>query len=148
MSKSRKLQPARTQPRWLWILAAVLLVIAGAFIIPNLDRPAAVQALPAEVNVDKAYQLRESGAFVLDVRQPDEWNEAHIPGATLIPLDQLETRLAEVPRDQEVLVYCRSGNRSKTGRDILLNAGFQQVTSMSGGIREWSAAGYPTQAGQ
>ena len=74
----------------------------------------------------QAHELRDEGVFVLDVRQPEEWDEIHIPGATLIPLDQLETRLSEVPQDQPVLVYCRSGNRSEEGRDILLAAGIEK----------------------
>ncbi|HSD85001.1 MAG TPA: rhodanese-like domain-containing protein, partial [Anaerolineae bacterium] len=90
---------------------------------------------------------RDDGAFILDVRTPDEWNTVHIPGATLIPLDQLGSRLNEVPQDKEVVVVCHSGNRSKQGRDILKNAGFSQVTSMAGGMNQWQAAGLPTVTG-
>jgi rhodanese-related sulfurtransferase len=116
--------------------------------VPPAEAPGgAVAALPAEVSVDQALALRESGAFVLDVRQPDEWNAVHIPGATLIPLGELSSRLGEVPRDRQVLVVCRSGNRSAQGRDILLGAGFPSVTSMAGGMNQWAAAGYPTTSG-
>ena len=66
---------------------------------------------------------------------------------TLIPLDQLASRVNEVPRDQEIVVVCRSGNRSQQGRDILLQAGFEQVTSMQGGLNEWRATGYPVASG-
>jgi phage shock protein E len=104
-------------------------------------------SLPDTISVAEAAAKRDTGAFVLDVRQPDEWNEYHIPGSTLIPLDQLETRLNEVPKDKEVVVVCRSGNRSQPGRDVLKNAGFTQVTSMTGGLKEWKAAGYPTVTG-
>ena len=89
--------------------------------------------------------MREDGAFVLDVRTQEEWDAGHIPGATLIPLDQLASRVSEVPADQPVVVYCRSGNRSKSGRDILTAAGLEQVTSMNGGIGAWQAAGYPVE---
>jgi rhodanese-related sulfurtransferase len=51
--------------------------------------------------------------------------------------------VSEVPRDKEIVVVCRSGNRSQQGRDILLDAGFAQVTSMTGGLNEWRAKGYP-----
>ena len=107
----------------------------------------AIQALPAEVPVAEALALRESGAFVLDVRQPDEWAAGHIPGATLIPLGDLSARIAEVPKDRQVVVVCRSGNRSAQGRDILLGAGYPSVTSMAGGMNDWTAAGYPTETG-
>jgi rhodanese-related sulfurtransferase len=115
---------------------------------PTASAPAgAVAALPAEVSTAEALALREAGAFVLDVRQPEEWNAVHIPGATLIPLGELSSRLSEVPKDRQVVVVCRSGNRSAQGRDILLGAGFPSVTSMAGGMNDWAAAGYPTATG-
>ena len=98
--------------------------------------PAAENTLPAEVSVADAVKLRDAGAFVLDVRTVEEWRQVHIPGSTLIPLDQLPDRIKEVPADKPVVVVCRSGNRSATGRDILKKAGFDNVTSMAGGVRE------------
>lgn len=98
-------------------------------------------ALPLEVDVATAARLQAEGAFVLDVREPDEWAGGHIAGATLIPLGRLQARVAEVPPDRRVVVVCRSGNRSAQGRDILLAAGRAGVTSMAGGINEWAAAG-------
>lgn len=99
--------------------------------------------LASTVSVSEAYDLAQKGAFVLDVRTVEEWNEFHAPNSTLIPLDQLAARLNEVPRDRQVVVVCRSGNRSQQGRDILLNAGFEQVTSMTGGLNEWRSSGFP-----
>jgi rhodanese-related sulfurtransferase len=128
-----------------------LLVAGGAAALLSGDRAAApaaaAGALPVEVTIGEAVRLRDAGAFVLDVREPAEWNEYHVPGSTLIPLAQLPERLAEVPRDGDVLVICRSGNRSATGRDILLAAGFSSVTSMAGGVVDWRAAGHPTVTG-
>ncbi len=66
---------------------------------------------------------------------------------TLIPLDELPDRLGELPKDQEIVVICRSGNRSQEGRDILIDAGYTQVSSMAGGLNEWKAAGYETITG-
>lgn len=107
----------------------------------------ALEALPAEVSVQEAAAMRDAGAFVLDVREADEWAAGHIPGATLIPLGELAGRTAEVPSDRDVVVICRSGNRSAQGRDILLGAGFTAVTSVAGGMNDWAAAGLPTEAG-
>lgn len=104
-------------------------------------------ALSAEVSVSQAAELRDAGAFVLDVREPDEWSAGHIPDATLIPLGQLASRLEDVPRDRTVVVVCRSGNRSAQGRDILRQAGFLSVASMAGGMNEWTAAGLPISTG-
>jgi len=100
-------------------------------------------SLAPEISAAEAYAKYQNGAFVLDVRTNEEWNEFHAPNTTLIPLDQLATRVNEVPRDREIVVVCRSGNRSRQGRDILLNAGFENVTSMTGGLNEWRSLGYP-----
>ncbi len=115
---------------------------------PVASAPAGtVAALPSEVSVADASALRDDGAFILDVRQPDEWAAGHIPDATLIPLGELAARVAEVPKDRQVVVVCRSGNRSAQGRDILLGAGYPSVTSMAGGMNDWTAAGYETATG-
>ncbi len=102
---------------------------------------------PAEVSVDQAYQMYQQGVFLLDVRTPEEWDQFHVPGTTLIPLDELPNRVNEVPHDQQIVVVCRSGNRSQAGRDILLQAGFKNVSSMSGGLTSWQSKGYPTVSG-
>jgi rhodanese-related sulfurtransferase len=104
-------------------------------------------ALPLEVDVAEAAALRDAGAFVLDVRQPDEWAAGHIEGATLIPLGELASRVAEVPRGRNVVVVCRSGNRSAQGRDILLDGGYAAVTSMAGGMNDWAGSGRPVETG-
>lgn len=128
-------------------VAVVLVVILGtaAAIWSNSSNQQAQNTLPLEVSVEEAHQLVEEGAFLLDVRTQEEWDDFHAPQATLIPLDELPNRVNEVPADQDVVVICRSGNRSQTGRDILLDAGFTNVTSTAGGMNAWAAAGYPTE---
>jgi rhodanese-related sulfurtransferase len=125
---------------------ALIAMLAGALL---LRQPPAGEAgsLPGEVRVEQAAQMREQGAFMLDVREPAEWQEFHMPGATLIPLGELAQRVNELPRDREIVVVCRSGNRSAQGRDILLHAGFENVTSMAGGMNEWRASGFPVESG-
>jgi rhodanese-related sulfurtransferase len=148
--QSRKTARSQSTNRlWLWIgLAAIIVIAFGAFLFIQQNNSTSAAPLPAEISVDEAAFLRDSGAFVLDVRQPEEWVEYHIPGATLIPLDQLENRLSEVPNDKEVVVVCRSGNRSQVGRDILLNAKYDNVSSMAGGMKQWMASGYEWVSGQ
>lgn len=137
----------------LLMVPALLLAAAGLAIMyyQSTLAPAAVtstvNALPAEISVAEASQMKADGAFMLDVRQPDEWTAVHMPGANLIPLDQLASRLSEVPQDMPIVVVCRSGNRSAQGRDLLLQAGFTQVTSMAGGMNDWAANGLPTESG-
>ena len=127
-----------------------ILIVIGllVFLIASLGGEQASNAgtLPAFVSVDEAYQMYQDGTFVLDVRTPEEWNEFHAPNTTLIPLDELAGRVNELPKDQPIVVVCRSGNRSQTGRDILLQAGFN-ATSMTGGLNEWKSKGYAVVSG-
>jgi rhodanese-related sulfurtransferase len=149
VSAKTKKSPSQTGgfPRWIWlVIALVLIAYLGILLIQK--NSAAPSALPVEVSVMKASEMRDAGAFILDVREPSEWTQLHIPGATLIPLGELPNRLNELPKDQEIVVVCRSGNRSAQGRDILLNAGFTKVTSMAGGMTQWQAEGLPIATGE
>jgi rhodanese-related sulfurtransferase len=112
------------------LLAAVLLV-----------RPR--QGVATEITAAEAYEKYQAGAFFLDVRTQDEYEKGHIARSVLIPLDELETRLSEVPRDQDVVVVCRSGPRSKEGAAILRQDGYTRVTCMTRGLQAWVEAGYP-----
>jgi rhodanese-related sulfurtransferase len=139
-------QQKKNNQVFLWGGVGLIALIAVIWIVIGGNSNAGSN-LPSEVSVSEALAKRDSGAFILDVRQPEEWNEAHIPDSTLIPLDQLPNRINELPKDQEIVVVCRSGNRSAQGRDILLEAGFTDVTSMAGGLNQWKTAGYPTVSG-
>lgn len=148
-SASAARHAAQKNNQFLILLGAALLVgivIAAVFLLQKPE-PVAADALPQEVSAQQAAKLREQGAFILDVREPEEWQEFHMPGATLIPLGELSSRLNEIPKDRPIVVVCRSGNRSAQGRDILLDAGFKNVTSMGGGMKQWRAAGYPVESG-
>ncbi len=150
MTKPKKKQPSKGQPFPIWIgvlVGLVVLAAAGILIFGQPGQKAASTPMPDTVSVAQAAALRSQGAFILDVRQPEEWNQFHIPGATLIPLGDLSSRLTEVPKDQNVVVYCRTGVRSAQGRDILRQAGYTQVTSLEGGITAWQAQGEPVAAG-
>ena len=131
------------------VQVGILVVIALlVFLIASLggEQSNGTGTLPATVSVDEAHQMYEDGTFVLDVRTPEEWNEFHAPNTTLIPLDELASRVNELPKDQPIVVVCRSGNRSQTGRDILLQAGFN-ATSMNGGLNAWRDSGHPVVSG-
>jgi rhodanese-related sulfurtransferase len=149
---NRKQQPSKGKKQTfnsilLWAGLGIFAVILAGIFFLNPGKEISAETLPREVSVTEAAALREAGAFILDVREPEEWAESHIPGATLIPLGELALRVNEVPKDREIVVVCRSGNRSQQGRDILLEAGFKQVTSMAGGIKQWTAAGFETVSG-
>jgi phage shock protein E len=77
------------------------------------------------------------------VRTKEEWDQFHLEGSTLIPVDELPDRLSDIPKDREIIVICRSGHRAQSGAAVLIQAGFTQVSYLSGGLQAWSAAGYP-----
>jgi rhodanese-related sulfurtransferase len=133
--------------RALTLILTILLVAGCASTAAPSDGGPTTAGLAATVSVADAAKLRDDGALVLDVREPAEWAQGHIPGATLIPLGDLAARLGELGRDRPIVVVCRTGNRSAQGRDILLGAGFPAVTSLDGGMTEWSAAGMPIETG-
>ena len=144
-AKAKKIQKQRLY--WGMLIGVLLIIFGGIFYLQNNSGVESTDTLPLTVNVSEAVKLQDDGAFVLDVRQPEEWNDYHAPDSILIPLDQLEARLDEVPRDRDIVVVCRSGNRSQSGRDILLNAGFTSVTSMAGGLQQWRTDGHPVVSG-
>ncbi|WP_420643288.1 rhodanese-like domain-containing protein [Candidatus Leptofilum sp.] len=99
--------------------------------------------LPDTVDVQMVATVKErDDVLVLDVREQWEYDEAHIPGVTLIPMGEVANRLSEIPTDKEVIVTCRSGNRSGQITDFLRQQGYDNVHNMEGGILAWQAAGF------
>jgi rhodanese-related sulfurtransferase len=145
--KKRKAPVKKGFPVWAWYIIIVVVVLVAGLVIYQGIQPVKV-SLPAEISVAQAAEKRDQGAFILDVREPEEWQQFHIPGATLIPLGELPNRLNEVPKGKEIVVVCRTGHRSAQGRDILINADFPKVTSMAGGVTQWQTQGLPIASGQ
>jgi rhodanese-related sulfurtransferase len=81
-------------------------------------------------------------AWLLDVREDDEWAAGHVPQARHIPLGQLGSRAAEVPQDADVYVICRSGHRSARATQALNGAGWHAL-NVAGGMQDWAASGRP-----
>ena len=80
----------------------------------------------------------EEGYIILDVRTQDEYSQGHIPGAVLIPDTEIRAKAEKVltDKDQRILVYCRSGRRSKLASEILLELGYTNIWEF-GGIMDW-----------
>jgi rhodanese-related sulfurtransferase len=97
-----------------------------------------------DVDVTEAKRRHDDGALLIDVREPDEWFFGHAPGATHIPLGSLSRHIADLPRDRDLLLICRSGNRSSTAQELLVRQGFTRAVNVSGGMLAWSRAGLPT----
>ncbi len=99
-----------------------------------------------EVDVDELDQARADGAAVIDVRQPDEYDSGHVPGARLIPLAEVGARVGEVPAEGPVYVICLSGVRSAKATEFLRNHGVD-ARSVAGGTKAWVASGRPVTHG-
>lgn len=98
---------------------------------------------PEGVDVHEAARRIERGeAFVLDVREPDEWEGGRIPEATHIPLGEIAARLDELPHDRAIIAVCRSGNRSGHVTAALQRAGYR-IENLEGGLKAWHEAGLP-----
>ena len=104
-----------------------------------------VKAEIDEVDSSRARELLEDGAAALDVRERDEWEEGHIPGAVHIPRGSLEGRIeSKVPdRSQAVVVYCSGGSRSAFAAKTLEELGYEHVLSLAGGFTDWKRNGFP-----
>jgi rhodanese-related sulfurtransferase len=99
-----------------------------------------------EIDVVELAARREDGAPLIDVREEDEYAEARVPGAVLIPLGQVPDRVGEVPADGTVYVICAAGGRSARAVEHLRGQGIDAV-NVAGGTKGWIAEGFPTESG-
>jgi len=98
-----------------------------------------------EIDPAEAHRLVSAGeAWLLDVREPDEWAAGRAPGAVHVPLGALPVRAGELPRDRVVVAVCRSGNRSRVATGLLGSLGLD-ARNLRGGMRDWAAAGLPVE---
>ena len=100
----------------------------------------------AEIDVDELARRRELGSVVIDVRQPDEYEEARVPGAVLVPLAELPDRLGELPAGEPLLIICKSGARSRRACEFLAQAGVE-ATNIAGGTVAWIESGREVDSG-
>jgi rhodanese-related sulfurtransferase len=123
-------------------LIGMLMLLAGA--IAWADAPLEIDVTSA------AAQIQEKQIKVLDVREPSEFATGVIDGAILIPLGQVEKRVAELDafKDQPMLVVCGSGGRSVQAIKVLGKYGFTQLTNIKGGMNAWRKANLPVVAPQ
>lgn len=98
-----------------------------------------------EIDLDSFAAAHAAGCYVIDVREPDEYTDGHVPGARLVPLAQLGA-VGDIPSEQPVYVICASGNRSKAGAGLLAQRGFNAY-SVAGGTGGWMRAGRPIVVG-
>ena len=89
--------------------------------------------------------LARNKPFLLDVRTPQEFSQARLSGAVLIPIGEFQRRINEVPKNKPILVYCAVGSRSKPVADLLTQRGYKDVYHMADGIVGWYRNGFPIQ---
>ena len=103
-------------------------------------------ALAPDVDVQTVAAIMDrDDVFLLDVREQWEYDEGHIPNITLIPMGTVPDRLADIPKDKELIITCRSGNRSGQIANFLREQGYTNVHNMQGGILAWADAGFPVE---
>jgi molybdopterin/thiamine biosynthesis adenylyltransferase/rhodanese-related sulfurtransferase len=109
---------------------------------------AQVKAEIDEIDAVRARELVESGdPLIVDVREQDEWDEGHVPGAIHIPRGYLESRIegAAPDRSQQILLYCAAGNRSAFAAKTLQELGYDEPISLAGGFTDWKRNGFPVE---
>jgi len=121
-----------------FFLAALLLVVTATVACAGAAKD--ITSTEAKAIVD-----RTKNAYLLDVRTPDERRQGYIAGSVLIPIDQVEKRIAEIPKNRPVIVYCAVGSRSRPVAQALARNGYSEVYNMKDGIFGWYRNGLPVQ---
>ena len=118
----------------------ILPILVSVLLLAGCASPAAQEVGYRQIGMDEAMEImeNESDYIILDVRTPTEFSEKHIPGAINVPNESIGSdEIAELPdKEQLILVYCRSGNRSKQASEKLINLGYTNIVEF-GGINDW-----------
>ena len=99
-----------------------------------------------EIGIEELEDARRSGALLIDVRQPEEYEAGHVPGARLVPLGDVVARAAEVPLHEPVYVICETGVRSLRAARFYRSRGVN-AWSVAGGTKDWAESGRPLISG-
>jgi len=124
------------------------LILPGVFVALVAGTALATDPLTTEVSPGALLERLDDGAkapYVLDVRTADEYVGGHVPGAVNIPHDQIAARLAEVPKDREVVLYCRSGRRAQLAAAVLAENGYARLEHLQGDMPAWADQGRPVE---
>lgn len=141
-------RPSKTRTRTLpWLLAAAVVAVAAGLLLvrgtASAESLTTIDVAALHVAMNDATENDE--VTLVDVREPYEYAEGHVPGALSMPLGQVVALAADLPKDRPLYVICRSGNRSLQAAEALVEAGFHDVRNVGGGMISWQAAGYPVE---
>lgn len=120
-------------------------LVLAVITIFMLSAPAFAGAQDISSREAKSLLEKNRNIFLLDVRTPQENSQARLPGTVLIPINEFERRIKEVPRNRTILVYCAVGSRSKPVAEYLSRNGYKDVYNMADGIVGWYRNGFPLQ---
>jgi rhodanese-related sulfurtransferase len=139
---------------------AATMLVAAASIADQAGGPAPGQAASAPAAAASAslplispqallerQAKRDLSLFVLDVRTPQEYAAGHVPGAVNVPYDQVASHLAEIPKDKDVVLYCRSGRRTGLAAEVLEANGYTKLGHLQGDMEAWLKDGRPVESG-
>jgi rhodanese-related sulfurtransferase len=126
--------------------ATVAIALVALFSTTALAEDPETHEAP-DISATELHARRESEAapLVIDVRTPEEYASGHIPGAVNIPFDQVAQRISELDAPHGVTLYCMVGPRARKGEAALLDAGYETVFHLDGGLAAWQAAGLPVE---
>ena len=116
---------------------AAVAAVAPATPAQSVEAAPAAEAPKAtitDIDWNKALEMSKAGAVLIDVRTPAEVAEGMAPGAINIPLQEIQQRLSEFPKDKDLLIYCRSGKRSMAASNFLIENGYDKVFNVVGGF--------------
>jgi rhodanese-related sulfurtransferase len=117
---------------WIRLFFAFGVTIASAVAAAETELPLVSQQALVE-----RQQASDAQLFVLDTRSPEEYSTGHVPGAINVPYDQVAERLAEIPRDKDVVLYCRSGRRAQIAAETLAENGYTRLLHLDGDMNAW-----------
>lgn len=139
---AKRSAPRRTS-RLPYLLGVAGIAVAALIVaVSTFGARASGDAPLTTVDVHELQQALAGDVTLLDVREPYEYEAGHIEDALLMPLANVVALAADLPKDQPVYVVCRSGNRSLQASNALVDAGFQDVRNVDGGMIAWEAAGF------
>jgi rhodanese-related sulfurtransferase len=102
-----------------------------------------MNSVPERLTPAETLSAHNNGAFIVDIRAEEDFDQFHIPKAVNIPVTELSDRLDEIPTDSHVILVCTLGRSSMEARAVLTEAGYSAVSSMEGGMMAWYDSGYP-----
>ena len=128
----------KAHPVWRWLPIALLAAVMFLVLRSPAAGDGAVSPAQAASMIKEKKDLQ-----LIDVRTEAEYADGHLAGAKLVPVQEIDKRLAEIDKQKPVLLYCRSGHRSGNALKILQDKGYTQAKHIEGGIKAWQAAGLP-----